>query len=54
MKREVVVPETERLEDAGGLRFLKVVLPFGLDFPKNSSLYKAFTTQHDVDGAEFG
>lgn len=32
----------------------KVVLPFGLDFPKNSNLYKAFTTQHDVEGAEFG
>ena len=31
MKREVVVPETERLKNARGLRLLKVVLPFGAD-----------------------
>ena len=30
-----------------------VTIPFGLDFPKNTQLYKMMTTSQDVEGAEF-
>lgn len=32
----------------------RVVLPFMNDIPRNTELYKALTTSHDVEGAEFG
>ena len=31
----------------------KIVVPFGLDFPKETELYKILTTSHDVEGAKF-
>ena len=31
----------------------KVTIPFAYDFPKNTELYKVFTTAHDVKGAKF-
>ena len=31
----------------------KMTTPFGLDFPRNTDLYKAMTTKHDVEGALF-
>ena len=30
-----------------------MTIPFGLDFPKNTQLYKMMTTSQDVEGAEF-
>lgn len=31
----------------------KITLPFGFDFPRETSLYKLMSTSHDVEGAEF-
>ncbi len=31
----------------------KIVVPFGYSFPKNTTLYQAMTTSHDVEGAMY-